>query len=80
MSSSQELVRSLVSQRVKLVLNQSRQVEGTVGGYDKFSNIVLEDAVDLATRQPLGTVMVRGNAIVSAERAAAAADSTRGAQ
>lgn len=51
-------------------LNGSRVVSGTLRGYDVFLNITMADAVESdlkGEKAALGTVVVRGNSIVSVE-------------
>ena len=57
--------------KLRLSLNGSRKVVGTLRGYDAFLNVVLEDAVDekaaRAGGSNIGTVVIRGNSIIQFE-------------
>lgn len=55
-------------------LNASRQIVGTLRGYDAFMNLVLEEACEMVpkssalpdgAKQPLGMVVIRGQSIQS---------------
>ena len=48
-------------------LNGNRKVTGTLRGFDQFLNIVLDEAVDLATKESMGTIVVRGNSVLLLE-------------
>ena len=48
-------------------LNGNRKVTGTLRGFDQFLNIVLDDAVDGATKESMGMVVVRGNSVLLLE-------------
>ncbi|CAM9492882.1 unnamed protein product, partial [Phaeothamnion confervicola] len=51
-----------------LKLNANRAVRGVLRGYDQFMNVVLDDAVEVAsTEKPMGTIVMRGNSIVQME-------------
>ena len=49
-------------------LNGNRKVTGTLRGFDQFLNIVLDEAVDLATKESMGMIVVRGNSVLLLER------------
>jgi len=51
-------------------LNGNRNVEGTLRGYDRFMNIVLDDCVEVKNdgeRRQLGMSVIRGNSILTME-------------
>ena len=48
-------------------LNGNRKVTGTLRGFDQFLNIVLDEAVDLATKESMGMIVVRGNSVLLLE-------------
>lgn len=51
-------------------LNGSRKVMGILRGYDVYLNIVLDEALEVKsgdTREPIGMVVIRGNAVVMIE-------------
>ncbi|XXZ98329.1 hypothetical protein QA089_000823 [Meyerozyma guilliermondii] len=64
MVSAPELKKYL-DRKISVHLNGSRNVVGTLRGYDVFLNITLADALDGETE--IGTVVIRGNSIVSLE-------------
>ena len=64
-----QTLHKFLRRRVRLHLNASRTVQGRLAGYDVASNVVLEDAVSVDTGEKLGTVMLRGNGVVSMELA-----------
>lgn len=50
-----------------LALTGGRELQGTLAGFDEHMNVVLKEAVDASGggARPLGTVVVRGNHVVS---------------
>ena len=60
-----------------LQLNCSRKISGTLRGYDPFMNLVVEDAFEEPTHEPLGSVVwyqniiyfqvIRGNTVIMVE-------------
>lgn len=44
-------------------LNGNRSVIGTLRGFDQFLNVVLDEAVDGASKESMGMIVVRGNSI-----------------
>lgn len=66
MVSTPELKKYL-NKRLSVLLNGDRRLEGSLRGYDLFLNITLEDTVELPAKEPIGTVVVRGNSVVSIE-------------
>jgi len=70
-------LKNYLDQRLSVKLNGKRHVSGVLRGFDEFLNLVLEDSVDEKRRSAgleewqLGTVLVRGNSIVSFETVAA---------
>ena len=60
-------LKKYMDKRLDIRLNASRRVVGILRGYDQFMNIVLEDAHEFISKDvknPIGTVMIRGNSIV----------------
>ena len=53
--------------RLAVKLNGNRKVTGTLRGFDQFLNIVLDEAVDLATKESMGMIVVRGNSVLLLE-------------
>ncbi|OBA20004.1 putative small nuclear ribonucleo protein G (snRNP-G) [Metschnikowia bicuspidata var. bicuspidata NRRL YB-4993] len=69
MVSAPEL-KSYLDKKVSVQLNGSRTVTGTLRGYDVFMNITMADALEhdpKGEQLALGTIVVRGNSIVSVE-------------
>lgn len=63
-------MKKLMDKRLVVGLHVGRSVEGTLRGYDRFMNIVLDEAVEICgdgEKRPLGTSMLRGNSIVTME-------------
>jgi len=60
-------LRKYMDKRLDIRLNASRRVMGVLRGYDQFMNLVLEDTTELLPKDfknPIGTVMIRGNSII----------------
>jgi len=56
-----------MDKRLDIRLNAERRIVGVLRGYDQFMNLVLEDCNEinkLEEKNPIGTVMIRGNSIV----------------
>ncbi|KAK6201073.1 uncharacterized protein RJT21DRAFT_120044 [Scheffersomyces amazonensis] len=69
MVSAPEL-KGYMDKKLSIQLNGSRKVVGTLRGYDVFLNITLADALEEASngdKLNIGTVVIRGNSIVSLE-------------
>ena len=57
--------------RVDLRLNGDRRVAGILKGYDQFLNVVLDEAIEIAStkkqgegeQRQLGTIVIRGQAV-----------------
>nr|ACO11204.1 Small nuclear ribonucleoprotein G [Caligus rogercresseyi] len=63
-------LKKFMDKRVQLKLNASRNMEGILRGYDPFMNLVLEEGIETTKqghRNPVGTVVIRGNSIVMLE-------------
>lgn len=52
-----------MDKRLLLKLSANRQVTGVLRGYDHFMNIVLDETVEQSTKEELGMVVIRGNAV-----------------
>ena len=61
------LLEKSLGSHVELLLAGDRRVKGTLAGFDEHLNIVLNEAAELtgASEKPLGTVVVRGNHVIS---------------
>ncbi len=60
-------LRKFMDLRVDLRLNCNRHVAGVLKGYDQFLNIVLDNAIEIVSKdekRELGTVVIRGNSVV----------------
>ncbi|SGZ51265.1 CIC11C00000002190 [Sungouiella intermedia] len=68
MVSAPEL-KNYLDKKVSVQLNGSRVVTGTLRGYDVFMNITMADAVESSSGEKvaIGTIVIRGNSIVSVE-------------
>ncbi len=62
-----DLLKELVNKRVSLLLKDNRVLEGVLTGVDDYMNMVLEETVEMGpeTSRKLGTVVLRGNNVVS---------------
>jgi small nuclear ribonucleoprotein (snRNP)-like protein len=62
------LLEKSLDKQVSLVLKDGRLLTGKLAGFDEFMNLVMDDTEEeLAdkTRKRIGTVIIRGNNIVS---------------
>jgi small nuclear ribonucleoprotein G len=60
-------LRKYMDKRLDIRLNANRRVVGVLRGYDQFMNLVLEECNEVSTKDeknPIGTVMIRGNSVV----------------
>ena len=62
-----DLLESQLNQRIHILLKDGRVIEGKLVGYDQYMNIVLEETDEKGQEsgKRLGTVVLRGNNIVS---------------
>lgn len=62
-----DVLEKSVNQRLILLLKDGRTLEGKLSGYDEYMNLVLEDTEERIedTKRRIGTVILRGNNIVS---------------
>jgi len=63
-------LKKFMDKRIHLRINGSRQVEGTLCGFDPFMNLVLSDAIDFPKaggQNKIGMIVVRGNSVVMLE-------------
>ena len=62
-----DVLEKSVNQRLILLLKDGRTLEGKLMGYDEYMNLVLEDTEETMneTRRRVGTVILRGNNVVS---------------
>ncbi len=65
----QALLEKSVDKRVSLLLKDGRILEGKLTGFDEYMNMVLEETaennVSGGEERRLGTVVLRGNNVVS---------------
>jgi len=63
----QNLLEKNIGRVVKVLLKDGRTMVGELNGYDEYMNMVLEGTEEEAQdiRRKLGTVILRGNNIVS---------------
>ena len=62
------LLEKTVDKRISLLLKDGRVLEGKLTGYDEYMNMVLEEVTEktvTAEERRLGTVVLRGNNVVS---------------
>ena len=62
------LLEKTVDKRISLLLKDGRVLEGKLTGYDEYMNMVLDETVERtasADERRLGTVVLRGNNVVS---------------
>ncbi len=61
------LLEKSLGSRVELTLTGDRKVTGSLAGFDEHLNVVLSDGAEVSggKERPLGTVVVRGNHVVS---------------
>ncbi|PSK75731.1 hypothetical protein CJJ07_004477 [Candidozyma auris] len=71
MVSAPEL-KSYLDKSVVVELNGGRSVSGVLRGYDVFMNVTLAEALEHSKKDKLslGTVVIRGNSILSVEATA----------
>ena len=64
-------LKKYIEKRVLVRMGTKRSVEGTLRGFDDRNNLVLEDAEEInektSARTPIGTAVVRGNAVQNLE-------------
>ncbi|HEB37737.1 MAG TPA: RNA-binding protein [Thermoplasmatales archaeon] len=62
-----DVLEKSVNQRLILLLKDGRTLEGKLSGYDEYMNLVLEDTEETVndTKRKIGTVILRGNNVVS---------------
>ncbi|MCQ2056462.1 MAG: LSM domain-containing protein [archaeon] len=62
------LLEKSMDRRVSLLLKDGRILEGKLAGFDEYMNMVLEETAEhtiTAEERRLGTVVLRGNNVVS---------------
>jgi small nuclear ribonucleoprotein len=62
-----DVLEKSVNQKLALLLKDGRVIEGTLSGYDEYMNMVLNDVEETngETKRRLGTIILRGNNVVS---------------
>jgi small nuclear ribonucleoprotein len=62
-----DVLEKSVNQNLLLLLKDGRQIEGKLSGYDEYMNMVLADVEETFndTKRRLGTIILRGNNVVS---------------
>lgn len=62
-----DVLEKAMNQKLSLLLKDSRTIEGKLTGYDEYMNMVLSDVEETLgeTKRRLGTVILRGNNVVS---------------
>ncbi|KAH7100654.1 like-Sm ribonucleoprotein [Auriculariales sp. MPI-PUGE-AT-0066] len=67
---SQPELKKFMDKKLFVQVQGGRKVSGTLRGFDIFLNVVLDDAQDETTpaqKSPLGTIVIRGNSVMSME-------------
>jgi small nuclear ribonucleoprotein len=67
MVNPQNLLEKSINKQVSVILKDGRTMEGMLSGFDEYLNMVLEgtEEQNKETRRRLGTVVLRGNNVVS---------------
>jgi small nuclear ribonucleoprotein len=62
-----DVLQRSVNQNLNLLLKDGRVIEGKLSGYDEYMNMVLEEVEEShgETKRRLGTIILRGNNVVS---------------
>lgn len=60
-------LRKFMDKKLSITLNANRHVTGVLRGFDQFMNLVLDNTVDEKMKTDIGTVVIRGNSIVTME-------------
>ncbi len=63
-------LKRLLDKRMAVSLNGKRKVVGILRGFDVYCNLVLEEALEITSKNEAleaGTLVVRGNSIVTLE-------------
>ena len=65
-----DVLEKSLNQSVELLLKDNRILRGTLAGYDDYMNMVINDTEETKDEQVrrLGTVILRGNNVVSISR------------
>ncbi len=62
-----DVLEKTLNRKMSLLLKDGRTLEGTLTGYDEYMNLVLEETEERTEdqRRRLGTVVLRGNNVIS---------------
>jgi small nuclear ribonucleoprotein len=62
-----DVLEKSINRRLSLLLKDGRIMEGKLSGYDEYMNLVLEDVEETKddTKRRVGTIILRGNNVVS---------------
>lgn len=63
-------LRMFMEKRLMVTLNARRKIVGQLRGYDMFMNLVIDNAMEVLKedkQRKLGTIIVRGNSVLSWE-------------
>ncbi|WMV20109.1 hypothetical protein MTR67_013494 [Solanum verrucosum] len=58
-----------MDKQFQIKLNASRQVVGTLRGFDQFMNLVIDNTVEVNgnNKNEIGMVVIRGNSVITIE-------------
>ena len=62
-----DVFEKTINQKLSLLLKDGRIIDGTLSGYDEYMNMVLTEVEEThdETKRRLGTIILRGNNVVS---------------
>ena len=62
-----DILEKSVNQKLALLLKDGRIIDGKLSGFDEYMNMVLDDVEEIngETKRRLGTIILRGNNVVS---------------
>ncbi|OYT29174.1 RNA-binding protein [Thermoplasmatales archaeon ex4572_165] len=62
-----DVLEKTINQKLSLLLKDGRIIDGTLSGYDEYMNMVLTEVEEThdETKRRLGTIILRGNNVVS---------------
>ncbi|CAI5756587.1 unnamed protein product [Candida verbasci] len=66
---SEPELKRYMNKKIAIQLNGTREVIGILSGFDMFLNLTLVEALEVTQKEKLsiGTIIIRGNSIISIE-------------